>query len=95
MTTYTVTEARANLRSILDGVKGGDEVVLTQHGEAVAVIVHPSQLSARRSPAVKAAAAWLHRLEDTSRRRPERGAGLSALRADQLVAELRERRDEE
>jgi prevent-host-death family protein len=95
MRTLTVSQVRANLRSALERVKNGEEIVLTQNGEAVAVLVHPSQLRARRpSPLLDAAAGRLEELQEARRRRPERGPGINATRAEQLVAELRRARDE-
>ncbi|MGH2950797.1 MAG: type II toxin-antitoxin system Phd/YefM family antitoxin [Solirubrobacterales bacterium] len=95
MTTFSVTQVRARLRAVLDLVKDGHEVVLTQNGEPVAVILHPTKLKARRDmPTWGAAAARLDRLREARHARPERGAGLDPERAEQLVAEVRRARDE-
>jgi prevent-host-death family protein len=96
MTTMSVTTARAQLRAILERVKEGDEVILTQNGEPVAVIVHPTRLRARRAGSSwDAASVRLDHLREARRHRPERGAGLDAARAEQLVAEVRGARDEQ
>jgi prevent-host-death family protein len=92
--TITVSQARANLRAVLDRVKSGEEVVLTQNGEPVAVLVHPSQLGARRaSPLLAASEDRLEQLREARDRKPDRGAGLSAARARRLVADIRAARD--
>ena len=93
MATLTVSEARAHLRSLLERVKDGEEIVLTQYGQAVAVLIHPSRLRDRRASAVLDAAA--RRLEElrAARRHPDRGQGLSAARAEELVTEVRAARD--
>lgn len=96
MTTISVTEVRARLRAVLDLVKNGDEVVITQNGDPVAVLVHPSRLRARRAgPALDAAAARLERLHAARSRRPARGVGLAPERAQQLVDDVRWDRDEQ
>ena len=41
MATMTVSEARAALPEVLDRVAEGEEVTITRHGRAVAVVVHP------------------------------------------------------
>jgi prevent-host-death family protein len=45
--TMTVTEARANFRQVIERVKGGEEIPLSQNGEVVAVLIHPKRLSSR------------------------------------------------
>jgi prevent-host-death family protein len=88
--TVSVSEARANLRALLEEVARGEEVVLTQHGAEVAVLVHPRRLRARRADAVMTQATELRRRLDRVDR-PE--SGLAPGRADELVAELRADRD--
>src|SRR5436190_1652908 len=41
---YSSAEARSNLPSLVDMADAGDEVELTRHGDAVAVIISPRQL---------------------------------------------------
>lgn len=78
VTTIPVSRARASLREVLERVKQGDEVVLTQHGEPVAVLVHPAQLRARHAaPSLEAASRRLEGLEEARERRPDRGPGLA------------------
>jgi prevent-host-death family protein len=42
--TVGIRELRQNLSAYLDRVKGGEEVVITEHGKRVARIVGPSKL---------------------------------------------------
>lgn len=94
MTTLSVSEARAGLRAMLERVKRGDEVVITQNGEPVAVVVHPTRLLARRAThAWDAAAARLDGLRDARTRRYGRGVGLHPERAEQLAVDVRRDRD--
>jgi prevent-host-death family protein len=90
MMTMTVTEARARMREALEHVKEGQEVELSQNGQVIAVIVHPSKLHSRvRTTNTLAADAFLENLKrakaqkaGTQRRTikpvlsPERGADL-------------------
>ena len=83
----TVTEARALLPELLSRVSEGEEVVLTRHGQPVAVLVRPDVLRARRASAVDEAARDLHELLETARAAPiPRKRGLTARRANQLIA---------
>ena len=94
MTTVTVSHARAHLRSVLQQVEEGAEVTLIQHGKPIAILLHPSQLRARRqSPILEAAANRLERLRRTRQTRPERGQGLSETQAEALIEEVRHGRD--
>lgn len=90
MSTMTVSEARAALPEILDRVSAGDEVTLTRHGQAVAVIVRPDSLRSRRADAAQALATSVRDVLSAGRRtalaeRPSMTAG----RAEALVAEVR------
>jgi prevent-host-death family protein len=48
-TSVTVSEARATLPRLLDRVLAGEEVTITRHGRAVAVVVRPDALRVRRA----------------------------------------------
>jgi prevent-host-death family protein len=51
MTIMTVSEARAALPELLTRVEEGEEVTITRHGRAVAVLVRPDVRRARaRAP---------------------------------------------
>ncbi|MBA2282318.1 MAG: type II toxin-antitoxin system Phd/YefM family antitoxin [Actinomycetota bacterium] len=90
MATMSVTEARAALPEILDRVLAGEEVTITRNGTAVAVVVRPDILRARRADEALAAAARLRELLETGRSRPlDDGPALANDRADQLVEDVR------
>jgi prevent-host-death family protein len=99
MITMTVTEARARMREALEHVKEGQEVELSQNGQVVAVIVHPSKLQSRvRTTNTLAADAFLENLKRTK----AQNAGmerrtikpvLSAERGADLEQDVRQQRD--
>lgn len=94
MATIGVTELRANLRDVLDRVKRGEEVIVTQNDEVVAAMLHPTKLRSRiRTRHTEAADALVEQLHQASRTRPDRGEGLSPEGADARIAELRSERD--
>jgi prevent-host-death family protein len=89
-----VSEARAKLPELLDRVGAGEEVTLTRHGVAVAVLVRPDSLRVRRGEAVRLRAAELHTMMLESRGKPLSPKGvMSAQRAEELVSEIRRDRD--
>lgn len=90
MATLTVSEARAALPEILDRVSAGEEITITRHGEAVAVVVRPDTLRARRADEALAAAQRVHDLLAQGRAAPlRRRPALSKARAADLVADVR------
>ncbi len=102
MTTMTVSEARAALPEVLDRVAGGEEVTITRHGHPVAVVVRPDILWSRRAHGVFDDAERIHDLlteaaETGSGALPEgpglTATGLTAERAEELIAEIRAGRD--
>jgi prevent-host-death family protein len=86
----TVSEARAAMHELLERVAVGEEVTITRHGQPVAVVVRPDALRARRAEEALASAAAVADLLAAGRRSslPATG-GLSAARADKLVAAVR------
>ena len=94
MTSMTVSEARAALPELLTRVEGGEEVTITRHGRPVAILVRPDALRSRRARAALEDAARIHDLlgEAAATARPE-GTGLTAQRAEELIAGIRESRD--
>jgi antitoxin (DNA-binding transcriptional repressor) of toxin-antitoxin stability system len=56
----TVSEARAALPQIVQRVLAGEEITLTRNGEAVAFVVRPDRLRARRADSAFGTAAELH-----------------------------------
>jgi antitoxin (DNA-binding transcriptional repressor) of toxin-antitoxin stability system len=89
----TVSEARAALPQILDSVTGGEEVTITRHGKAVAVVVRPDTLRVRRADAALDAAAGVHELLRNGRnKRLGSAPAISKARAEELVANVRSAR---
>ena len=90
----SASEARAVLPELLTRVEGGEEVTITRHGRAVAVLVSPDTLRPRRAQAALDDAARIHDLlaEAAAAPLPD-DAGLTAGRAEELVREIRAARD--
>jgi prevent-host-death family protein len=88
MSSMTVSEARSALPEIVDRVNAGEEVTLTRHGLAVAVIVRPDTLRSRR--AELGGAATVREVLARGRRSPLAVTpSVSGERADELIAEVR------
>lgn len=92
MTTRTISEARAELPALLSRVADGEEVTITRHGLAVAVLVRPDALRARRAESALAGARRLHEMLDAARQR-DAPPTLSVRRAEELVEHVRASRD--
>jgi antitoxin (DNA-binding transcriptional repressor) of toxin-antitoxin stability system len=93
MSRVTATEARATLPEILDRVDDGDEVTITRHGRAIAVMIRPDALRVRRAEGAFRRADEVGALLDRAARiRLSDAPGLAAGRADELVAGLGEER---
>lgn len=89
MSSMSVSAARAEMHQLLDAVARGEEVTLTRHGAPVAVVVRPDLLRARRADAVFADAAEIGDLLVAGRTRAiPMKRGLSAERADEMVADV-------
>ena len=92
MTTISVSELRANLKAVLERVKRGEEVQLTQNGEVVAAVLHPDKLRWRaKTPHTAAAERLLRELDAPLEPLPE--PSLSQAEGDALLAEVREARE--
>lgn len=90
----TVSRARATLTSVLDRVEAGEEVTLTRHGKAVAVLVRPDVLRRRRRTPAQDSADALADLLARARATPKEGLpGLTTEQAEALVADVRSGRD--
>jgi prevent-host-death family protein len=88
--TVTISEARASLPAIIERVIAGEEVTLTRHGRAVAVVVRPDTLRARRAEGALTAAAGVRDSLERGRRSPlSAKPTLTEDRADALVADVR------
>lgn len=94
MMSVTATQARAALGALLTRVEQGEEVTITRHSRAVAVLVRPDALRSWPTGDVFDAAARVHDLithgSDVDLRDI---AALSVDRADELVREIRAGRD--
>jgi len=89
MSTMPASQARAALPEILDRVLAGEEVTITRHGQAVAVVVRPDSLRVRRADRALADAERLSDLLDRGRAaRLSDAPGISNARAERLVAEV-------
>lgn len=88
-----VSEARAALPDLLSRVEGGEEVTITRHGRPVAVLVRPDALRSRRARAAFDAAEAIHQLLIAAAPGPPDSEGLTAARAEELIAEIRAGRD--
>jgi len=94
MASMTVSEARAALPELLSRVEEGEEITITRHGRTVAVLVRPDALRSRRADAALEDAGRIHELltQATAEPLPE-GPGLTAHRAEELIAAIRAGRD--
>lgn len=94
MAVMTVSEARAALPEILNRVAEGEEITITRHGRAVAVIVRPDILWSRsRAEDVLAEADRLEDLLRAAAERPLPARGLTEEYAEELIAAIRADRD--
>ncbi len=89
MTSISVSQARAILPELLDRVLAGEEVTITRHGTAVAVMLRPDAVRVRRSDQAAADAERLRELIERARASSlDDAPGLTSDRADELLAEL-------
>lgn len=89
MSTMSVSEARAALPEVLDRVLAGEEVTITRHGQAVAVIVRPDVIRVRRADRALGDAERLRNLLERGRTtRLADAPHVSIERAAELVAEV-------
>ncbi len=94
MKSITVTELRANMKELVERVKRGEELEITQNGEVAAVMLHPSRLRHRvRTPSTLKAESLLREFEALRQEAPQFGEGFSEERAQDLVQTIRDERD--
>ena len=95
MAVMTVSEARAALPEVLNRVAEGEEVTITRHGRAVAVMVRPDIVWSRsRAEVVLNKAGQLHALlESVADGDLSVGGGISEEYAEELIASIRTGRD--
>lgn len=96
MVLLSVTEARAQLPSLLDRVEKGEEIQITRHGRPVAVLVRPpepieNRLSPRSAEIVRELRA--HEAAARARRGQPIVPASDGLDADVWIAEIRSERD--
>jgi antitoxin (DNA-binding transcriptional repressor) of toxin-antitoxin stability system len=92
----TISEARAALPEVLDRVADGEEMTITRHGRAVAVVVRPDILWSRgRAEEVIIQADSLHQLLTgaAAEAGPEKATGLTERRAEELISAIRTERE--
>ncbi len=94
MTNVSVSQARAALPELLDRVIAGDEVTITRHGVAVAVVMRPDSVRARRADQALADAGHLRDLVDRGRSsRLSDVPAISTDAAERLVHDVATSRD--
>jgi hypothetical protein len=103
MGTMTISEARAALPEVIDRVAEGEEMTITRHGRAVAVVVRPDILWSRgRAAEVIIQADSLHTLlagagaaagGGTAGGDAEGVTGLTERRAEELISAIRAGRE--
>lgn len=100
MRSIPITQARAQLREVIALVQDGEEVMITQHGQPVAVVLRPDRVQVRRA----AVAALMERAEKLHARLEEARAAKRPLGegppwppglAEEWVAEIYAGREED
>ena len=89
MTTLTVSQARASLPQLLTRVAEGEEVTITRHGRAVAVLVRPDVLRPRANVTIEAAGRVHDLLVNAAASGLATEAGLTPERAAELIDQIR------
>ena len=89
----TVSEARARLPEILDRIERGEEIMITRHGRAAAVLVRPDALRPRRNEAVFAQAREIRKMLEEARQQPLGPPTMDPAYAEELIREIRAGRD--
>jgi antitoxin (DNA-binding transcriptional repressor) of toxin-antitoxin stability system len=94
MAVMTISEARAALPEVLNRVEAGEEVTITRHGRAVAVMVRPDVLWQRSQGGdVHARAEQLEQIIRAAGERELSLGGLTEEYAEELIADIRAGRD--
>jgi antitoxin (DNA-binding transcriptional repressor) of toxin-antitoxin stability system len=93
MVMMTVSQARAALPELLTRFEEGEEVTITRHGRAVAVLVRPDVLRARANVVIDDALRIHELLAGAAESDLPTGPGLSEERANELIAAIRAGRD--
>lgn len=88
MSTVTASVARQTLPEQLSRVEAGEEIEITRHGRVVAVLVNPTALKTRRTPAAFARAKELLGQLEAARLTELPTGTMTAGRANELVKAL-------
>lgn len=89
MAILTISQARASLPELVTRVEAGEEVTITRHGRAVAVLVRPDVLRSRADVIIDEAER-LHRvLADAAATDVDAGLGVTVERAEELINAIR------
>jgi antitoxin (DNA-binding transcriptional repressor) of toxin-antitoxin stability system len=89
----TISEARARLPEILDRVATGEEITITRHGRAAAVVLRPDAVRARRGEAVLDDARRIQEMLDDAATRPLPPPVVAVDRGEEMVKGIRAERD--
>lgn len=93
MATLTISQARASLPELVTRVQAGEEVTITRHGQAVAVLVRPDALRSRAEVIIEQSARLHQVLAGAAMTEPPDASGIPADRAEELIAAIRGGRD--
>lgn len=93
MTRLSVSEARAILPEVLDRVERGEEITITRHGRAAAVLLRPDSVRARRAEKAIERAREVAALMSAGRERPLPAAAVSEEHARVWAEAVRVDRD--
>jgi prevent-host-death family protein len=94
MSMITMSEARARLPELLTRVDGGEEITITRHGRAIAVLVSPDAWHHRPGAAVLVEAGQVRDVLAAARAAAlPAESGPTEARAEELVHEVRAGRE--
>jgi prevent-host-death family protein len=95
MAAMTVSEARAALPEVLNRVAEGEEITITRHGRAVAVIVRPDMIwsRSRAGEAMSEADRLRDLLAAAGNSELPATSGVTGQYAEELIAAIRADRD--
>lgn len=93
MARLTISEARAQLPDVLDRVAAGEEITITRHGVAAAVVLRPDAVRARRGQEVIERSREVGALLAAARDQPLPAVEIPGARAEELVEAVRADRD--
>lgn len=88
MTILTISQARASLPELVTRVEAGEEVTITRHGRAVAVLVRPDVLRSRADVIIDGAER-LHRVLANAATEVDAEPGMTVERAQELINAIR------